>query len=71
MSERDDHGRGLVLESELQSRWWRLTSDPTQQSSGRVTDIGRSVTHGYPGIKPNLRDLGTAEMPADLGICQS
>jgi hypothetical protein len=20
---------------------------------------------------PNLRDLGTAEMPADLGICQS
>jgi len=22
-------------------------------------------------VKPNLRDLGTAEMPADLGICQS
>ena len=31
--------------------------------------LGKGARVG--SVIPNLRDLGTAEMPADLGICQS
>ena len=33
--------------------------------------VSQRSRRGCVGLNPNLRDLGTAERPADLGICQS
>ena len=44
---------------------------PSENTPKRTPSPRRAARDKSQRVKPNLRDLGTVEMPADLGICRS